>query len=186
MLAATFVTLSEVNAQDSATGVSSQSSTVSQERLFHRSGDDNSPSEVQALAATHIEEILRAAGKKPVGADRWTSCTMDKSGSSRAYVAMFRDLNDDGRPEAVVRDTGIICNGMAGINSTVLSQTESGTWVILESTQGFVNFLVSRGADNFPDIEIGLPGVCAPYRRWDGSEYALVARMNAEGQPCKR
>jgi hypothetical protein len=67
----------------------------------------------------------------------------------------------------------------------VLTQTSAGTWQVIYSNQGFVNFLVSRGIDGFPDIEAGLPGFCFPYFRWNGSEYDLIARMNAEGQACE-
>jgi hypothetical protein len=104
---------------------------------------------------------------------------------SEAEVSMVRDLNGDGRPEAVILDGGTFCYGHAGVGSTVLTRTAAGSWKILYSNQGFVSFLVSRGTDGFPDIEAGLPGFCFPYFRWNGQEYELIARLSDEGKACE-
>ena len=48
-----------------------------------------------------------------------------------------------------------------------------------------MNFLVSRGADDFPDIEAGLPGFCFPYFRWNGADYAKIAQLDEDGQACE-
>jgi hypothetical protein len=156
---------------------------VSQQHLFDWDGDQTP--EARALPTAERDALFRAAGMEPVGGGKWSGCTDDTSGRSEAQVAMVQDLNGDGRPEAMIRDGGSYCNGMAGVSSIVLTQTAEGNWSILYRNQGFVNFLASRGADGYPDIEAGLPGFCFPYFRWDGTEYAMIARLNDEGRPCE-
>lgn len=156
---------------------------ISQTKLFDWTEDQTS--EARNLPALERAAIFQAAGVQAVGGGRWTSCTDDASGRSEAQLAMIEDINGDGRPEAMIRDSGSYCNGYAGVASSVLTQTSTGAWSVMLSTQGFINFLESRGADNYPDIEVSLPGFCFPYRRWDGSEYAIAARLDREGKPCQ-
>lgn len=140
--------------------------------------------ELAKLSAADRLAILRAAGLKPVGKGKWTACTEDDSGHSEGDVAMVRDINGDGRAEAMVRDGGIFCNGMAGVHSTLLTRTTAGAWKPMFDTQGFIGFLESRGTGNYPDIEVGLPGSCFPYFRWNGGEYRLIARLEDRRKPC--
>jgi hypothetical protein len=147
--------------------------------------DDSQTPEARALPIAERDRIFRAAGAEPVGGGRWTRCTMDDTGRSEAQVSLFQDVNGDGRPEALVHDQGSFCNGMAGMNSTVLTQTAEGSWKLLYQNQGFAYFTTSRGAENFPDIVAGLPGFCFPYFRWDGAEYFLIAKLDAEGKACE-
>jgi hypothetical protein len=161
----------------------STSAALSQEKLFDWT-DDQTP-EARALSRTEREALFRAAGMQPIGSGKWTGCPDDPSGRSEAQVAMLEDINGDGRPEAMIRDGGTFCNGHAGLASTVLTRTAEGGWRVLYSNQGFVEFLVSRGADGFPDIEAGLPYSCFPYFRWDGAEYRRIAQLDGEGRPCE-
>ena len=156
---------------------------VSQQKLFDWK-EDQTP-EARALPISERDALFRAAGAQPMGGGRWTGCVDDPSGHSEAQVAMVQDINGDGRPEAMIRDSGSFCNGYAGVSSTVLTQTSAGTWQVIYSNQGFVNFLVSRGIDGFPDIEAGLPGFCFPYFRWNGSEYTKIAQLNEQGRACE-
>lgn len=166
-----------------AQGAERANGPLSQQKLFNWP-DDPLP-EVAALTTAERETLLRAAGKQPVGGGKWTACTDDPSGFSEASVTLVRDLNDDGRPEAVVGDSGSFCNGHVGMNSTVLTQEESGSWRVIYGNQGFVNFMVSRGAHNFPDIEAGLAYSCFPYFRWNGTEYTKIAQLNEQGRTCE-
>lgn len=156
---------------------------LSQQHLFDWEGDQTP--EAAALSVADQEALFRAAGMEPVGSGIWTGCPSDPSGNSAAQIAMVQDINGDGRAEAMIRDGGSFCNGYAGVSSTVMTSTAEGDWQIVYSNQGFVNFLVSRGADGFPDIEAGLPSSCFPYFRWNGSEYAKVAQLDPDGQPCE-
>lgn len=159
------------------------SAPISRAKLFDWT-EDQTP-EARALPVSERTAVFRAAGVQAVGGGRWTGCTEDASGRSEAQLAMIEDINGDGRPDAMIRDSGSYCNGYAGVASTVLTQTSTGAWSVMLSTQGFINFLESRGADNYPDIEVGLPGFCFPYRRWNGDEYAIAARLDNEGKPCQ-
>jgi hypothetical protein len=156
---------------------------LSREKLFDWTGDPLP--EARALPTAERNAIFRAAGIQQVGGGKWTGCPDDPSAQSEAQLALFQDLNGDGRPEAAVFDNGSYCNGHAGVASTVLTRTPEGTWQVLYSNQGFASFLVSRGADGFPDIVAGLPGFCFPYFRWDGRDYDLVATLDDDGRPCE-
>jgi hypothetical protein len=156
---------------------------LSQEKLFDWSGEQLP--EVRNLSEAERNALFKAADIRPIGGGKWSGCPEDPSGNSEAEVSLVRDLNGDGRPEAVILDGGTFCYGNAGVGSTVLTRTAAGSWKILYSNQGFVSFLVSRGTDGFPDIEAGLPGFCFPYFRWNGQEYELIARLSDEGRPCE-
>lgn len=156
---------------------------ISRQHLFDWE-EDQTPA-AKALSIADRNALFRAAGMAPVGGGKWTRCTDDTSGRSEAHVGMVEDINGDGRPEALIRDGGSFCNGFAGVNSTVLTRTPNGAWKSMFSSQGFVNFLVSRGVDDYPDIEVDLPGFCYPYWRWNGTEYDLAARLDDKGRPCR-
>ncbi len=164
------------------TPAAGQPQPLSQELLFDWT-EDQTP-EARALGTAVRSAIFETAGVKRMAGGKWSACTEDESGFSEAQVAMFEDLNGDGRPEALIRDGGTFCNGAVGVSSTVLTQGPDNRWEVMFSSQGFVNFLVSRGADNFPDIEVGLQFSCFPYFRWNGAEYAKLAQLNRQGQPC--
>jgi hypothetical protein len=156
---------------------------LSQEKLFDWSGEQLP--EARDLPETERNALFRAADIQPIGGGKWSGCPDDPSGHSEAEVSMVRDLNGDDRPEALILDGGTFCYGHAGVGSTVLTKTATGSWKVLYTNQGFVNFLVSRGTDGFPDIEAGLPGFCFPYFRWNGQEYELIARLSDEGKTCE-
>lgn len=156
---------------------------VSQQHLF--AGEAPFADAAKALSASEREALFRAAGMARLKNGKWTACSDDVSGNSEADIVMIHDINGDGRNEAVIGDGGTYCNGNAGMASTILTKTASGSWQVMASTQGFVNFLKSHGVDNYPDVEVGLPGFCFPYLRWDGSRYAITARLDDKGNACK-
>ncbi len=156
---------------------------LSQEKLFEWSGDPLP--EAQALPIPEREALLRAAGMQLASGGKWTGCPEDPSDYSEAQISMVRDLNGDGRPEAAILDGGTFCYGHAGVGSTVLTKTAAGDWEVIYKNQGFVSFLGSRGASDFPDIEAGLPGLCFPYFRWNGREYEKIAQLDEEGRTCE-
>lgn len=156
---------------------------VSQKKAFDWDGEQTA--EARALPITERNAIFKAAGVRQVKGGKWTGCTEDPTGGSEAMVVLVRDINGDGRPEAVIYDSGSYCSGMAGVHSTLLSKNAAGSWTVMMFSQGFIGFTASRGTGHYPDIELGLPGFCFPYFRWNGTEYALAARLDDKGKPCR-
>ncbi|GEM_PF-1164266 len=145
---------------------------------------DQTP-EARALSASQQETLFSAAGMQRLRNGNWTGCSDDPSGHSQGVVALYQDLNGDGRPEAVLRDDGTFCSGHVGSSSMVLTQQTDGSWTTMYKNQGHVSFLRSRGKDGFPDLTVDLPGLCFPFFRWDGSEYQMIATLDPQGQPCE-
>jgi hypothetical protein len=104
--------------------------------------------------------------------------------SSGATIDMVRDLNGDGRPEAVVSDSGTYCYGHAGTGFQLLSKQTKGSWKVITVNSGMPEFLKTKGKDGWPDISVGGPGFCFPVERWNGKTYALN-RFEYEGKRCK-
>ena len=131
---------------------------------------------------TDSAAIYKAAGAVQRGG-RWLLCAEDPQ-TQGASIDEFRDLNGDGRPEAVVSEGGTFCNGHAGIGFVLLSQGADGGWTRMTGGPGIPEFLKTTGKDGWPDVSIGGPGFCFPVERWNGSEYALH-RHEYEGKACK-
>lgn len=132
------------------------------------------------LSAAQFDQLMRAAGYVKAGAV-WHGCD-GATTVSRQNVA-FKDLNGDGRAEAMITAEGTECFGMTGAGFQILRQTPSG-WQLMADQRGIAAFQTTRGVDNYPDIEIGGPGFCFPIARWNGSEYKTV-RFAYEGKACK-
>lgn len=136
-------------------------------------------------AATDEAAIFRAAGFTRK-ADQWHGCG-DETGSP-AYepgtIAETRDLDGDGRPEAVVTEGSSFCFGMTGMGYSLVSQQTDGSWKLIDQRPGIPRFLASKGIGGWPDIEVGGPGFCFPVLRWNGSAYA-VHRSEYEGKACR-
>jgi len=130
--------------------------------------------------------ILEAAGLHFVTTrDQWESgaCGDPPMGSYEGGgVSEVRDINGDGRPEAIVMETGI-CYGNIGMRFWLLTQQADGKWKVMTDSIAIPNLLETRGVDNFPDILGGGPGFCFPVARWNGQEYRLH-RHEYEGKPC--
>lgn len=104
--------------------------------------------------------------------------------SSGAVIDMVRDLNGDGRPEAVVSDGGTYCYGHAGTGFQLLSKQANGSWKVITGNNGMPEFLKTKGKDGWPDLSVGGPGFCFPVERWNGKAYELN-RFEYEGKRCK-
>lgn len=125
--------------------------------------------------------IYKAAGAVQRGG-RWILCAEDPQAEG-ANIDIFRDLNGDGRPEAVVSEGGMFCNGHAGTGYVLLSRGADGAWTRMSGGAGIPEFLKTTGKDGWPDISVGGPGFCFPVERWNGREYALH-RHEYEGKAC--
>ncbi|WP_129790964.1 hypothetical protein [Sphingosinicella sp. CPCC 101087] len=136
------------------------------------------PGSVEAAAIFEAAGFARQAGQ-------WSACGDPGTPSyAPGSIETIRDLNGDGRAEAVVTEGSTFCYGMTGLGYTLVSQQADGRWKRVAGGQGIPRFLETRGSDNWPDIEVGGPGFCFPVLRWNGSEYALD-RHEYEGRSCR-
>ena len=125
--------------------------------------------------------ILKAAGAVQRG-EQWVICGDDPN-TSGASIQDVRDLNGDGRPEAVVSEDGTFCHGFVGTGYQLLSRQQDGHWKLVDSNSGIPEFLETKGEGGWPDISVGGPGFCFPVMRWDGNAY-VPDRHEYEGKAC--
>jgi hypothetical protein len=134
-----------------------------------------------------LSDADKAAVFKAAGAVQrkgmWVICADDPNASG-ATIETVRDLNGDGRPEAVVTEGGTFCYGSAEAGFQLLSKQANGSWRVMTGGGGIPEFLKTRGVGGWPDISVGGPGFCFPVDRWNGKEYALH-RFEYEGKRCK-
>lgn len=133
------------------------------------------------LAPADRAAVFRAAGAIRRGA-AWVICTDDAQASARIDEA--RDINGDGRPDAVVGEDGSFCHGAAGTGFVVVSKQADGRWLKMTAQSGMVEFLKTKGVGGWPDIAVGGPGFCFPVLRWNGRSY-VYHRREYEGRPCR-
>lgn len=140
-----------------------------------------------AAVAPPAEEaaIFKAAGFTQAGGKWHSDCDQPDSGDyTPAAIEDYRDLNGDGRPEALVTEGSGFCYGNTGVGFSLLSKTPAGEWKPLYQSPGIAEFLATKGSDNMPDISVGGPGFCFLVVRWNGKDYA-DNRFEYEGKPCK-
>ena len=134
------------------------------------------------LSRADRQTVLEAAGAVQ-RKGMWVICADDPH-TSGAMIEAVRDLNGDGRPEAVVSESGTFCYGHSGMGYQLLSRQADGKWRVMSSGSGIPEFLKTRGIGGWPDISVGGPGFCFPVERWNGKRYALH-RHEYEGKRCK-
>jgi hypothetical protein len=132
----------------------------------------------QAQVLDEREAALKAAGFAPTRG-RYLAC--DKSQQLEIEV---RDLNGDGRPDAVITDYGLECFGNTGQGFVLVTKDAAGAWRKLYENAGIPTFQATRGAGGWPDIENGGPGFCHPVMRWNGSDYVIVRRKAESPGAC--
>lgn len=130
--------------------------------------------------------IFRAAGFKQTRRGWESGCDDPSAGAAygAGAIEQVKDLNGDGRPDAVVIESGSYCYGNTGQAFWLVSQQPNGTWKLLHNDTGIAEFLATKGVGGWPDISIGGPGFCFPVVRWNGAAYKFN-RNAYEGKPCK-
>ena len=138
-----------------------------------------------AAGATGDVAIFRAAGFMRRG-NQWHSDCDDPGTASYSpgTIESRKDLNGDGRPEAIVTEGGTYCYGNTGSGFWLVSQQADGGWKLITNDIGIPEFLRTKGVGGWPDLRIGGPGFCFPVQRWNGRAYVLN-RREYEGRPCK-
>ena len=135
-----------------------------------------------SVSAADRVAIFKAAGAVQRG-DKWIICSDDPQAAG-ASIDEVRDLNGDGRPEAITSESGSFCYGFTGTGFQLLSQQADGSWKRITGDIGIPQPLETKGKDGWPDLSIGGPGFCFPVQRWNGKEYA-PNRFEYEGKACK-
>jgi len=129
--------------------------------------------------------IFAAAGFVRRGAEwRTADCAGMEGSYSPGSLDEYRDLNGDGRPEAVVSESSAMCYGMTETHFWLLSKQATGAWKLIHSETAVPEFLATKGAGGWPDLELGGPGFCFPVMRWNGKQYR-PHRNEYEGKPCR-
>jgi len=140
-----------------------------------------------AVSVTAAEQaaIFTAAGFSR-RAGKWRTDCHDHSSSGHdpGAIETYKDLNGDGRPEAVVTEGGSFCYGSTETGFYMLSKQANGRWAKIFQSQGMAEFLPTRGVGRMPDISIGGPGFCFPVVRWNGKTY-VQNRYQYEGKACR-
>ncbi|WP_294033694.1 hypothetical protein [Sphingopyxis sp.] len=137
-------------------------------------------------SAARDAAIFRAAGFQQTRRGWESGCDDPSSGSvyEPGAIDQVKDLNGDGRPEAVVTEGGSLCYGNTGTAFSLVSQQADGSWKLVYESIGIPEFLATKGVGGWPDISVGGPGFCFPVLRWNGRAY-VRHRMEYEGKPCK-
>ena len=132
--------------------------------------------------------IMAAAGfDRPQGDNQWRY-SEDSCESVHAEIELYRDLNGDGRPDALVKSDGDQCFGMNQRRITLLTQQGSSWRVISDFQETFGHYeLHPRAGLEWPDIEManGMDenSGCIEFLRWNGREYILGGTSD-KGQIC--
>ena len=144
-----------------------------------------SPPVGMTLSEADRVAVFKAAGYTLKGKE-WRACDTGDSGApyTPGAIEEVRDLNGDGRPEAVVTEGGTYCYGFTGTAFQLLSKQANGSWRLMTSNTGIPEFLKTRSVGGWPDISVGGPGFCFPVQRWNGKEYKLN-RFEYTGKRCK-
>jgi hypothetical protein len=140
---------------------------------------------VAAVPAGEQSSIFTAAGYRRRGSTWHSDCDQPGPGGYEpGAIEAYRDMNGDGRPEAVVTEGSGFCYGNTGTGFVLLAKAADGGWSKLYQSPGVAEFLATRGADGMPDLSIGGPGFCFLVVRWNGKAY-VDNRHEYEGKPCR-
>jgi hypothetical protein len=131
------------------------------------------------LTASERDAIFAAAGFTRKGRD-WVGC----DGNTTASIEQddVRDINRDGKLDAVVTEMGSACYGNVGQGFHLLTREPAG-WKRLHGSPGIPEFL-KTSANGWPELEVGGPGFCFPILRWDGKSYAFHRNHEYESGAC--
>ena len=137
----------------------------------------------EKLSPADQAAAFKTAGFKLKG-KRWQACDDRSPSYTPGVIEDVRDLNGDGLPEAVISEGSSNCYGNTGAAYSLVSKQADGSWKLITNGTGMLNVLNTRGAGNWPDLEVGGPGFCFPVERWNGRAYALH-RHQYDGKSCR-
>ena len=137
------------------------------------------------LTPDEEKAVFLAANYKLINKE-WRKCYFEDDKTYEAgRIEEVRDINGDGLLDSVVTEASLFCYGNTGVSFSLVSKQVNGEWKYITSGVGYVNFLNTKGADGWPDIELAGPGFCFPVSRFNGEKY-LFNRRAYDGKPCER
>lgn len=126
---------------------------------------------VAAQQGVEPAEIHRLLGLQPKGGQLVNEC-----GNPVTPRIDIVDLNGDGKVEVLALVNDSICYGAAGGRLSLFVRTIPGGWKDQFGFPAGGYRLLARRRSGYPDIEIDVPGLCAPIWGWSGRGYAIVKR----------
>lgn len=180
-----------VSACGSEAGTAMQSK--SEREVRSNSGTMTSGRE-KAVPAAEESEIMRDLGFVK-GDQAWAD---PECGESHVELDQLKDLNGDGRLEAIIRADGDQCYGFNQRQATIYEKV-SGKWreVVSYQAEFMADSWYKRSGIAWPDIEY-FPGMsgeqrpdgsvgpagCVPFLRWNGKEY-VNGGTSRDGRICR-
>ncbi|MES2015613.1 MAG: hypothetical protein V4484_03885 [Pseudomonadota bacterium] len=135
------------------------------------------------LSATDEAGAFKAAGFALKG-KQWHKCDDASPSYEPGAIAAVNTAARGGHPVVIISEGSTNCFGNTGVGYSLVRKQADGKWQRITDGTGIAQFLSTKGADGWPDVEIGGPGFCFPVERWNGHAYALH-RYQYEGKSCR-
>lgn len=126
----------------------------------------------QPLNTSDREAVFKAAGFILKG-DKYVRCDDTVTGSSQSGSIEIADLNNDGAPEAWVKESSLFCYGNTAEAFVLVTKNNKGEWIKLLDEVG-VPSAMPEFHNGWPNIMVGGPGQGPfPVYYYVGSKYLL-------------
>lgn len=121
-------------------------------------------------------EIFTAAGFKNTNGSWRGKCSM-------GHIPVIKDINGDGRLDAIVRDGGTECYASTGVGFYLITMQKNGKWTRIFNSPGEPQFLKTMGRHGWPEMVVTNQSKCHNVFSWDGSKFIKV-RQEFKGKAC--
>ena len=120
--------------------------------------------------------IFAAAGFKNTNGSWRGKCSL-------GHIPVIKDINGDGRLDAIVRDGGTECYGTTGVGFYLITMQKDGKWTRIFNSPGEPQFLKTVGRHGWPEMVVTNPSQCHQVFSWDGSKFIKV-RQEYKAKAC--
>lgn len=120
--------------------------------------------------------IFTAAGFKYANGAWRAKCSF-------GHIPIVKDINKDGRLDAVVRDGGTECYGTTGVGFYIVTKQKNGKWTRIFNSPGEPVFLKTLGRHGWPELLVTNPSNCHAVYSWNGAKFVKV-RQQFKGKAC--
>ena len=137
-----------------------------------------------SMPAADEAAIFHAAGFTRTGA-HWRGSCGDSARSYRpASIGTYRDINGDGKPDAIVNEGSHACYGEQGSRFWLLSKDAKGAWRLMFTKTGTPEFVPNTRSRGWPFLTVTGPGLCFPVYQWNGRGFT-IRTFEHNGVRCK-